>query len=229
MIIGHSQGGIQAVKVLYQLAGGFNNTIRVYNPITGEQEARHLILDPLTGEERSVVGLKVSFVGALGAGGWGRMMPNQWIMTGRLRKIPDTVVEFTGYHIAGDFFGGDLLGIGDSNLYHSNGEAEVRNVALPFGIEHITAPSTKHLLEDQHIRDWINDGYVPSAQPRLDRKFDSSTRNILWAADVWHRIKRHWVLELQRVIRAKQASTGRNQTHSVSDDTPTKQAQHAPD
>jgi len=229
MIIGHSQGGIQAVKVLYQLAGEFNDKIPVYNPITDEQEARHSILDPLTGEERSVVGLKTSFIGALGAGGWGRIIPNQWIMNGRLRTIPDTVVEFTGYYIAGDFFGGDFLGIGDANLYHPNGKAEVRNVALPFGVEHITAPGTKHLLDDQPIRDWINDGYVPSEHPTLDREFDSSTRNILWAADVWHRIKKHWVLELQRLIRAKRVSTGRNQTQSVSDDTLTKRSQRAPD
>jgi hypothetical protein len=203
MMVGHSQGGIQAVKILYQLAGGFDDKVPVYNPITDEQEARYTIIDPLTGEERPVVGLKVSFVSALGAGGWGRMMPNQWIMNRRLRAIPNTVVEFTGYYIAGDFFGGDLLGLGDLNLYHAVGKAEVRNVALPFGIEHITAPSTKHLLEDQQIRDWINDVYVPSEHPKLNREFDSSTRNILWAADVWHSIKKNWILEVQRLIRAK--------------------------
>ena len=52
------------------------------------------------------------------------------------------------------------------------------------------------------MRDWINN-YLPSEKPVLDVTFESSSTNILWAADVWHSIKKHWVLELQRLIRAK--------------------------
>jgi hypothetical protein len=29
---------------------------------------------------------------------------------------------------------------------------------------------------------------------------------VLWAADVWHSIKKHWCLEAQRLIRAQRAS-----------------------
>jgi hypothetical protein len=34
MMVGHSQGGIQAVKVLYELAGRFDSNLRVWNPLT---------------------------------------------------------------------------------------------------------------------------------------------------------------------------------------------------
>jgi hypothetical protein len=29
---------------------------------------------------------------------------------------------------------------------------------------------------------------------------------VLWAADVWHSIKKHWCLEAQRLIRAQRES-----------------------
>ena len=35
--------------------------------------------------------------------------------------------------------------------------------------------------------------------------FESSSRNILWAADVWHSVKKYWCLEAQVLIRAKRA------------------------
>src|SRR5690242_20073971 len=33
MLIGHSQGGMQAVKVLHELAGHFDDNVRVYDPV----------------------------------------------------------------------------------------------------------------------------------------------------------------------------------------------------
>src|SRR4029450_11881717 len=59
MMIGHSQGGIQAVKVLYELAGDFGGSVRVWNPLTDSAEERDSIVDPLTGRDRPVVGLRV--------------------------------------------------------------------------------------------------------------------------------------------------------------------------
>ena len=68
LIIGHSQGGIQAVKVLHELAGDVGERVRVWNPLTDRAENRTTILDPLTGRERPVVGLKVGYASAVGAG-----------------------------------------------------------------------------------------------------------------------------------------------------------------
>jgi hypothetical protein len=202
MVVGHSQGGIQAVKVLYELKGAFGTEVAVYNPVTGKSEKRCSIVDPFSGVERPVVGLEVSYTTAVGAGGFTRFLPNQWVMTGRLRSIPDTTLEFTGFVIGLDPIGGDLLGFGSVNKYAANGKAVVRNVRLPVGYNHVTVPATSHLADSQEIRDWINE-YVPTEEPEVKASFQASSRNILWAADVWHSVKKHWVLELQRLIRAK--------------------------
>jgi len=134
MLVGHSQGGIQAMKVLHELNGTFGQEVRVWNPLTRESEERTSILDPITGVERPVVGVEVSYASAVGAGGFTRFLPNQWIMTGRLRSVPDTVKEFAGFIIAMDLLGGDLLGFGPANTYVANGKAKVRNVRLPLAI-----------------------------------------------------------------------------------------------
>lgn len=202
MMVGHSQGGIQAVKVLHELAGSFGKNIPVWNPITEEREERDSILDPLTGKERTVVGLQLSYATSVGAGGFTLFLPNQWSMFGRLRKIPDSVEEFTGFYMGLDLIGGDFAGFGSSNKYEPNGLAKVRNVRLPTGYNHVTVPITKHLADSAEIRDWIN-RYVPVEEPELKVEFASPSTNILWAADVWHGIKKHWVLEVQRLIRAR--------------------------
>lgn len=203
MIVGHSQGGIQAVKVLYELAGGFSSELPVWNPVTDEKEERTSIIDPLTGIAQPVVGMRLPYVTAVGSGGLTRLIFNQWSMNGKLRSIPDSVEEFTGFYMGMDVLGGDLLGFGPMNKYKANGMANVRNVKLPVGYGHVTIPGTRHLAESQEIRDWINN-YIPSEEPELTVTFESSSEHILWAADVWHSIKKHWVLELQRLIRAKQ-------------------------
>ncbi len=40
MLIGHSQGGMLAIKVLYELNGSFHPAIPVWNPVTGQAEQR---------------------------------------------------------------------------------------------------------------------------------------------------------------------------------------------
>lgn len=200
MIVGHSQGGMQAVKILHKFAGPSSSKLAVWNPVTRMSEARFDITDPLTGKTRPVVGLQVCYATAVGSGGLTRLMPNQWGINPKLRQIPDSVDEFTGFYKGFDLLGGDLGK--SSNQYKSAGTAVVRNVRLPVTYNHLIVPATKHLLKSQAIKDWIND-YQPTDAPQLDVQFDSDTTNILWATDVWHSIKKHWVLELQRFIRAK--------------------------
>ena len=204
MMVGHSQGGIQAVKVLDQLAGRSSAPLAVWNPLTRKSEQRYDIIDPLTGEARSAASVQLCYASAVGAGGFTRFLPNQWDMLGRLRKIPDSVEEFTGFYMGLDIIGGDFGGFGSANKYEPLDKAIVRNVRLPTGYSHVTVPATEHLLKDPQIIDWIN-RYTPTEKPRLDVKFDSDSSHILWAADVWHSVKKHWVLELQRLIRAKRA------------------------
>lgn len=205
ILVGHSQGGIQVIKVLDELAGAFDDTIPVWNPLTDEAEDRSSILDPLSGEERPVVGLQVAYATVVAAGGIGILAPNQWSMVGRLDTIPDTVEEFTGFSIGLDLWAWNFLGFGIT--YRANGKAGVRNVRLPASYIHVTVPMTAHLAKDEKIRDWIN-AYVPTDEPELTAAFDSSSENILWAADVWRSIKKHWCLEAQRLIRTKRMVLG---------------------
>ncbi|HUB87168.1 MAG TPA: hypothetical protein VMB22_04695 [Verrucomicrobiae bacterium] len=205
MIVGHSQGGMQAVKILHELAGDSVKEIHVWDPLTARIEDRVDITDPLTGEKRPVVGLQLSYVTAVGAGGLTRVLPNQWDVDGDLREIPNSVVEFTGFYLGMDALGGDYLGFGPANLYHATGTAIVHNIQLPTSYNHATIPDTEHLLKDPEIVDWINNYDTLTNQPELNMQFKSDSDNILWAAPVWHEIKKHWVLELQRLIRAQEA------------------------
>ncbi len=208
VIVGHSQGGMQAIKVLHRLAGGPDAKLHVWNPLTWKREARCEITDPLTGRTRPVVGLRLPYCTAVGAGGITRLLPNQWDMNFKLRSIPGSVEEFTGFCKEHDLLGGDLLGYTSMNEYASNGGAKVRNVWLPAEYKHREMPRTKHLLKSEAVKEWINN-YKPSGKspdvPKLDVKFDTDTMHILWAADVWFSLKKHWVLELQNLIRARRA------------------------
>ncbi len=209
LIVGHSQGGMQAIKVLHRLAGSFGRSIAVRDPITGRREDRDTIIDPLTGQRRPVVGLVVPYATAACAGGITRLLPNQWRIAGKLRKIPDCVEEFTGFYLRPDLLGGDWLGFGPGNLYHAVGKAKVRTVRLPYGRGHCFVPSTSHLAERGDARAWI-DRYVPGEAPAAQADAAPRAANILWAAEVWTSIKRHWCRELQRLIHARrELSSGR--------------------
>lgn len=206
MLVGHSQGGMQVVKILHRLARSPSRPIPLWNPLTWQAEDTTEFTDPLTGRTRPVVGLVLPYASAVGAGGLTRIMPNQWDMTTRLRTIPDSVEEFTGFCKGGDLLGGDFLGYGPANHYKARGQAYVQNVWLPVEYPHATLPETRHLAEQPAVRDWLND-YQPSPEPVAKPKFEADlgafTDNILWAAEVWYRIKKHWVLEVQRYVRAK--------------------------
>ena len=197
MLIGHSQGGMQAVKVLHELAGEFDDTLRVFDPVKNEFEQRTTIVDPYTRAPRPVIGLSVSYASAVGAGGATFLMPNQWSMLDKLQSIPDTVDDFTGFAIGVDLIGGD-------SKYHHNGTAKVRNVALPATYSHVFVPLVAPLAHEQEVRDWINE-YAPGDRRDPSALPGDAPQHVLWAADVWYSIKKHWCLEAQRWARAERA------------------------
>ena len=102
MLIGHSQGGMMVVRVLHELAGGFSKTLAVWDPLRDEAEPRTTIVDPLSGETRPVVGLKVPYAAAIATGALPRIFLGQWTMLRRLHQIPDSVEEFSGYSLDWD-------------------------------------------------------------------------------------------------------------------------------
>lgn len=204
MVIGHSQGGLYAVKVLKELAGSYRDSLWVWNPVTDREETRDTIVDPMTGEVRPVIGVQASYASALGAGGWSLILPNQWDDFRRLRTIPDTVLEFTGFDIELDLFALTFPGTPLADPYVAAGTARVRNVTLPADTSHVLGPVTAELLDDPRVRAWV-DAYVPGRAPDPSDPPEASRGSTIWAADVWHSVKRHWVLEAQRLVRAQRS------------------------
>jgi len=200
MFIGHSQGGLYVVKILKELAGQYHEQVEVWNPVSDQPEPRATIVDPLTGRDRPVVGVSAAYASALGAGGWALVLPNQWDDFANLRKIPDTVDEFTGYFIELDLFALSFPGNPLDVPYQKNGLAKVRNVTLPAVTNHVFVPVTADLAANEAVRGWIDD-YTPAKLS--DPIPDAVGSNGLWAADVWYSIKKHWVIEAQRLVRAR--------------------------
>jgi hypothetical protein len=204
MMVGHSQGGIQAVKVLHELAGAFDSEIHPVDPRTGLAENTTTIVDPMTGRERPVIGVSLSYVAAVGTGGWALALPNHWMVADRVRTIPDTVEEFDGYRIGVDFFAWDGPGMEGAKSFHASGIAIVRNVTLPAEYLHVLVPMTADLAKDAAVRAWI-DAYHPGSEAAAVPLPDVSTTNLLFGADVWHSIKKYWAMEAQRFVRARRA------------------------
>lgn len=200
-LIGHSQGGVQAVKILRDLAGSFDGAIAVWNPLTDAAEPRTTIIDPQTGAERPVVGLSVAYVSVVGAGGAALILPNQWNMIGHLHTIPDTTSAFTGYALGLDLIAWTSPG---SAQFKNHGMASVRNVTLPASYNHVTIPVVGPLGAREEVRAWIN-AYRPDTE--RPEPLDTQGFALLWAADVWYDIKKHWTLEAQRALRAMSQRT----------------------
>ena len=205
MIVGHSQGGMQAIKVLYTLAGAFEPKVAVWNAATDEAEDRFSIVDPLDGTRRPVVGLSVTYATAVGAGGAAFVLPNQWDMLLRLRTIPDTVDDFTGFAIQGDMIAWTFPATTAVSQYRRGGAATVRNVVLPMTHNHITVPITHALAADPKARAWIN-AYVrePPTSPKSRPTCEGSTycrQPMCGSAS-----RSIGALEAQTLIRAKRAA-----------------------
>ncbi|MEO8305585.1 MAG: hypothetical protein ABI724_15840 [Betaproteobacteria bacterium] len=204
MMIGHSQGGVQSVKVLYELAGQLDNPLHVWNPYTDSAEERTKILDPLTGKERPVIGVSASYVSGLDSGGIMMILPNQWKMLDKLRNIPDTAVAFTGYTIGVDFWPWPIPGFEGSAPFVAMGNTTIRNVVLPMTYDHVNAPYILPVADIPAARDWL-DAYHPD---KLMAHLPPETEEfaMFWAGDIWYSVKKYWTLEAQRLIRAKRNS-----------------------
>jgi pimeloyl-ACP methyl ester carboxylesterase len=203
VIFGHSQGGMQAVKTLQLLAKPRPDSLAVWSPLTWKAEARTEITDPLTGKRRPVAGLVVPYTAALAAGGVTRALPNQWDIMTSLRDVPDTVEDFTGFYLNFDLLGGDFLGFGSANHFRATGRARVRNVHLPPSSVH-TLPDFTPMLGNRQAITWIYN-YVQTGDPKEPAGIQGDIRGIVMAADVWKSMRKHWVMELQRLIRTRRA------------------------
>jgi hypothetical protein len=208
MLVGHSQGGMLSIKILHEFAGTFHEKIPVWNPYTDRAEDRHAIVDPLTGEQQPVVGLKLSYASAIATGRLIRVFLGQWKILGHLNEIPDSVEEFTGYHIPYDPISGTLFGVRRSDYYVPAQSAAVRNVVLPPASNHLTVPLTEGLAGDCEARGWIYRYTTSSLPPSMGKKFHRDNKNVLLAADLWYSIRKHWCIEVKRWILAGKHEQG---------------------
>jgi hypothetical protein len=196
MLIGHSQGGMMVIRILYELDGAFDDAVPVWDPVAGIALARTTIRDPRTGAMRPVKGLAVDYAAALATGKLPRILLGQWDMIARLRRIPDTVTDFTGFSIPWDAIAGTL---GDPEPYAAIGTARVRNVTLPSRYTHVGLPDTLHLATQEATRRWIDEWSPDSLSPPPEGA-GVDTRNIVHAADIWYSVKQHWCQAAQRVL-----------------------------
>jgi hypothetical protein len=196
LLIGHSQGGMLAIRTLHELAGAFNDELPVWDPVRDAPQPRTTIVDPRTGRERPVLGLTVPWASAIATGKLPRLVLGQWAMLTRLTQIPDTVGEFTGFAMEWDPIAGNF---GSIDPYVATGRATVRNVVLPAGYQHVLLPRAAGLAREPATRSWI-DAYEPGADAPLPQGVD--TRNLVHAADIWHSVKKHWCREAVRLLDA---------------------------
>ncbi len=202
MLIGHSRGGMLVVRTLHELDGAFADAIAVYDPVRDEPLPRTSFRDPYTGALQPVRGFRVAFGAAIATGTMPRLLLGQWSMLARLRQIPDTVDEFTGFTIAWDPIAGNF---GDAAIYAPVGNAAVRSVLLPAATSHIGAPLTEHLATDPVTRQVLDTWRPEQGEPVVpDPQVDA--RNITHAADLWFSIRRHWCREGQRRLRGTEAT-----------------------
>ena len=198
MLIGHSQGGMMAIRILYELDGAFHDDIPVWDPLSGVALTRTTIRDPHTGATRPVKGLTVGYVAAIATGKLPRIFLGQWDMIAKLRRIPDTAEDFTGFSIPWDPIAGTL---GDPEPYAAIGTARVRNVTLPASTSHIRIPETRHLASNAATRSWIDDWSPETAVP-MPEGAGVDTMNNLHAADIWFSVKKHWCQAAQQALAA---------------------------
>jgi hypothetical protein len=198
MLIGHSQGGMMVVRVLYELAGAFHTAIPVWNPVTREAAGRTTITDPLTHVTRPALGLRVGYAAALATGKWPRIVLGQWDMVSKVHRIPDTVAQFSAYSIPWDPIAGNFA---HPEPYEALGTAQVRNVMLPTSTSHVAIPRASALAADPRTHAWI-DGYDPEHPSPVPDGADVDTSNILHAADIWYSVRNHWCQSAQQLLRA---------------------------
>jgi hypothetical protein len=198
VLIGHSQGGMLTIRVLHELTGAFADAIPVWNPLTDTAEARTTFVDPRTGVLRPVVGLQIPYAAAIATGMLPRVLLGQWSMLPILRKIPDSVIEFSGFSMEWDFIAGHFPG---SEPFAATGTAIVRNVTLPGSYTHIGLPQATHLATNAVTRAWI-DQYAPGTDAAIPDAEGVDTTNLVHAADIWYSVKKNWCESARRRLDA---------------------------
>lgn len=156
--------------------------------LIGHSQGGSLIMKVL----HQLEGQPVSYAAAIGTGHLMRVLRGQWDRLPILRKVPDSVPEFSGYQLAGDILGSDLTILSKHRGYRAEGQAQVHNVRLN-GAGHRDIMRIQSLAHNAATRSWI-DGYSPGSHAPEEAKLH-------FAADIWHYVKKRWCMELQGSLR----------------------------
>jgi hypothetical protein len=119
-----------------------------------------------------------------------------------VRIIPDTVEEFVGFRIGFDLWALDGPAFDEVKTFRANGKAVVRNTWLPEDYYHVWVPRTGELVKDPAMRAWL-DAYVPGDRAALAPLPPGSAENVIFGAEAWYYLKKHWAIEAQRFVRAR--------------------------
>lgn len=184
-----SQSGWRSAQKVTQDVSRILKTEKLRPMLIGHSRGGALVVQTL----HELKGVRLGFAGALATGQWMRFMTGQWSTIPLLRKIPDSVEEFTGYRLAGDWLGSDVPLLKASGDYEAEGTAKVRNVLLR-GTGHLEITRIEAMAGDPAMRR-ILDAYVPGTAPPGDAR-------LFFAADIWYHVKKYWCLELQHLTRA---------------------------
>ena len=130
----------------------------------------------------------------------GTTLLGHWALLAKLRRLPDTAEEFTGFALAWDFSAGEFPG---AEPYAATGSAVVRNVTLPATYTHVGLPMADHLAANGVTHAWI-EKYTPETNAVLPDARDVDTTNLIHAADIWHSVKKHWCREARRLTAHQQ-------------------------
>lgn len=216
MLLGHSQGGMRVIEVLHQLASSSGAAaLQVWDPVQGRALGRDTLVDPIDGSTRSVAGLQLPYAAALATGRTMRVLLGQWDELARLRRVPDSVQEFSGYFLPWDPIAGSGPDAARTDPYRATGAAKVRNLMLPAADSHLGLPLARHLARDPATRAWI-EAYDPRrTPPEAPDLPGADLRNIVHAADIWYSLKKHWCLQAQRLAAAQDAAMRRSRCSSA--------------
>ena len=133
MLIGHSQGGMLAIRMLHELAGAFGDAIPVWNPLTDEALPRTTIVDPRERRARPVVGLRVPYAAAIATGKLPRLLLGQWSMLAEAAQ--DSRHASTNSPGSRSNGTSSPATFGGAEPYVATGTAAVRNVTLPADVQ----------------------------------------------------------------------------------------------
>ena len=207
MLIGHSQGGMLAIRVLLRAGRRIPRRDSGVESADRAIEPRTTIVDPLTG------------AGAPGRSASRFRMSPRWRPASCCRASARTVADARqaardsrhgrGLHRLLDRLGSDRRDLRPgSERYHADRHrAGAQRRCSPAGTSHIGMPHTRASRAQSGRRargSTATDPRVAAARAAGRAGIDAS--NIVHAADIWYSVKKHWCLEAQRLIGARRAA-----------------------